>query len=83
MINGLQHSNRVCQPAGRLLASKDALIKLGPTLAATAALLLTLKCSRSPLALPAVRPVCCIKVVSSWCKTRHALVACQALHGRA
>eukprot|EP00208_Stichococcus_sp_RCC1054_P002786 CAMPEP_0206138434 /NCGR_PEP_ID=MMETSP1473-20131121/3325_1 /ASSEMBLY_ACC=CAM_ASM_001109 /TAXON_ID=1461547 /ORGANISM="Stichococcus sp, Strain RCC1054" /LENGTH=727 /DNA_ID=CAMNT_0053531873 /DNA_START=75 /DNA_END=2255 /DNA_ORIENTATION=- len=38
----------------RLLFQRLPLIKLAPTLASTAALLLTLKCSRNPLALPGV-----------------------------
>ena len=42
--------------AGRLLFARLPLIKLAPTLASTAALLVTLKCSRNPLALPGVKP---------------------------
>ena len=45
---------RVIGRTGRLLFARLPLIKLVPTLASTAALLLTLKCSRNPLALPAV-----------------------------
>lgn len=44
--------------AGRLLFQRLPLIKLAPTLASTAALLLTLKCSRNPLALPGVSNPC-------------------------
>lgn len=48
------HNNADCEHVGRLLFGRLQLIKLVPTLASTFALLVTLKCSRNPLALPAV-----------------------------